>query len=70
MPAESCFCSAADEAPGTSLVGLELGAVLGAEASGTSLFCLVLGAVLGADGTVVGRWEKLSAGLECQYYNS
>ena len=44
-----------------------LGAVLGAEAPGISLFGLVLGAVLGSDGTVFGRWEKLSAGPECQH---
>ena len=47
-----------------------LGAVLGDEASGISLVGLVLGAVLGVDGTVFGRLEKLSAGLECQYYDS
>ena len=55
------------------------GAVLGSEASGISLVGLVLGAVLGAEGpglflvgpgTVVGRWEKLSAGPECQCYDS
>ena len=67
MPAESCFCSVADEVPGISLVGLVLGAVLAAEASGISLLGLVLGAVLGTDGTGGGRWEKLSARPECQY---
>ena len=54
--------------PGSSLFGLVLGAVLGAEVSGIPLFGRVLRAVLGVDGTVVGRWEKLSAGPECQYF--
>ena len=54
-------------APGLSLFGLVLGFVLGVEASGISLVRLVLGAVLGVDGTVAGRWVKLSAGPQCQY---